>query len=647
MPYPKFKSETYNCQGGINTKISLYVAKEGEFLNLQNWDFRVIGALSSAPGSTAFTIAGARSTSPISGIGALINGSSISQFLGATYVAEVATDSFNLSLIHGGTFQTILPFWSGVANTIPTSFVNAGALFGCNGSDFWTWQNSTLPAWQFSLPKPVTLGASSTVTTVGSAGGLSGFLTMFYSLVRQDGLYGPSIAATYPVSGCSQITMPVPSTINSQGGFSFGSFGLSGIQAWAQLNTNLPVGLTQLLGLTTGGNPQVSVGFNFTASGGWALTTPQPLDYQGSFFYGPGLTQGASGPIGTPFGWAPQVIEYFANALFSACVVNTSIGLASANPSRVYFSSPGTPEIADYANFLDVDTNDSGYPTAMKRFFTLLCIWKYSKTFALSGSSNDDFVLTNMSSIYGCISSRACCVWNQKCWFLDEKGICEFDGANVSCISNKIQDIFDRMNIPAARTQAIMMHAKDRNEVWCAIPIDGSSSNNIVVVFDYLAQGWYTRTTPAGSITALASIPSPTAKERIFFGTTGGLFGASFNSIIGTFGSSIMGDFGTGFTQVMKSRYMEDMGNTVTKMFRTLYIDAAVPAGVTYPVTVNLYADRATTPTYSTTMALSAFQTRVQFGVPAKGLAVEIIYSGTSFLQLNGFTLDYRFQRAV
>jgi hypothetical protein len=89
------------------------------------------------------------------------------------------------------------------------------------------------------------------------------------------------------------------------------------------------------------------------------------------------------------------------------------------------------------------------------------------------------------------------------------------------------------------------------------------------------------------------------------------------------------------------------MGNTVTKMFRRLYVDSTVPSGQTYPIVVNLYADRSTTPTYSTTMVLTGPQNRIDFGVPGKSIAVEMIYSGASFFQLNGFTIEYRFQRAV
>lgn len=626
MAYPPLKSETYHCQGGINTKVSLYITADGEFLNLQNVDFRSVGALSSFAGSTILTAVGA--TSNITGIaGFYVESFKYTTFFSASY-AIIATDAYNVNAVTGNTFGPVQMPLVQQGNTFPFSFALGGtALFGCNGAgDYWTFQGSTV-FWQAGLPKPKVTGNQQNAGS--GTGGLSGTLVLYYSLVRSDGLFGPSLGQTYTVAGGTAQSFRMPASVNTSigsSGLSFGSFGLSGIQVWASLNGALPLGLTPLIGLTTGAL-NVTLPFNWTAAG-WAITAPQPYDYQGSFLYGLGVTQGSDNGVYVVSTSNPAVIETYASQLFATGF--------NSNPSRVVYSNAGTPEVNDYANFFDVGT-DNLPVSAMRSYFSQMVLWKSRQTWSLSGTGPDTFVLTNVSTIYGCIAKNANVVWNQNCWFLDEKGIFEFNGANVQCVSNKIDDIFRRMNKTAAANTAYMAHEKGRNEVWCAIPIDGSPVNNIIVVFDYLSSAWTTRTVPPGNFTAVGAIT---------IGTTGNLMRYGSSGMIGAFGSSYIGDNGAAFTSIIKTRFIEgNLGNSVTKMFRRLYVDSTIPAGQTYPVTVNFYQDKGASIVYSTTMMLSAYQNRIDFGIPAKSVAVEFIYSGASFFQLSGFTIEYRYQR--
>ena len=52
-----------------------------------------------------------------------------------------------------------------------------------------------------------------------------------------------------------------------------------------------------------------------------------------------------------------------------------------------------------------------------------------------------------------------------------------FNASNISCLSNKVQGFFDRMNYNAALTEACVVHDKLRNQILVAIPIDGSTVN--------------------------------------------------------------------------------------------------------------------------------------------------------------------------
>jgi hypothetical protein len=187
-----------------------------------------------------------------------------------------------------------------------------------------------------------------------------------------------------------------------------------------------------------------------------------------------------------------------------------------------------------------------------------------------------------------------------------------------------------------------MIHVKMRNEVWTLIPIDGSEYNNLIVIYDYIAKAWYTADCPRGGITCSNVLSLSDDKPVPFYGTTGGL--------VGSWGSSFIGDNGSGVTYVIKSRFFSDMGNTTTKMFRRLFLDAFVPSGSTQTFYCNFYSDHQDTPYYSTTMVISAnpVQQRIEFGVPGKAMSVEMFYLGEAGpLQLSGFGIAYRYQRDV
>lgn len=649
MPYPPQKQETYHMLGGINTKASQYITDESEFLGLQNVDFRTVGAMSSAAGSTQYSLVG--STSKINGLQdyvkqlqlgfttVVVAGFTFSIPAYGTTTSIFAADSFNVSDIQGRTYAAFYQY-AFPNNPAPTSFAFLNQQYGTNGQDFWTYPGGTFGSvfWQYGLGKPLSGGNGLAISATVIAGGFSGTVTAFYALIRKDGLQGPALAVTLnqfisglPFNGQSTIIYVSPSGPNTQigtKGLSFGSFGVSGIRAWVQYNDAL-YEWPSLLGMTTTpANAQRLTLISDPTAGILGFTTPapnSPVDFLGTFLYGANSTQGSdSRQIATPT--QPKVIESFFNQLFSA------VG------SRVFYSDIGTPEHIDYTNFFDVALDVSDDVSLMKTYFTQLVIAKPTRLYALSGSDPTTFNLQLVSTEYGCLSNRAACVWNQSFWFLDKKGIMEFNGANIVPVSNKVEDIFNRMNVTAAANEAVMIHVKEQNQVWCAIPIDGSVTNNIIVVYDYLAKAWTTRTPPSGALTALSVVARGFNKETPYYGTSNGL--------VGTYGASFVGDNGTNFTSIITSRFIEDMGESVTKMYRQLYTDVTVPSGTTYQIQVNLFTDHdLTTAKYATLMTISQYQNRIQFGIPGKSMAVQYVYAGASFIQINGFTLEYRFQR--
>lgn len=638
MAYPKFKSETYNCTGGINQKISLYLAREGEFLQIQNFDLGTVGALSRFPGFTQYSNPLSSPNGRISGIAAYNTPvfATTSFVNSATFALLIGTYNY-LYQCTGTTFATLAAGLIDVPNTFRgqqfTWATGGSGIYGTNGYNFFSYFGSTV-GWNFGVPKP-TFGTSNAVgfTATGGVGaGVSGTLVMYFSIVRDDGFYGPALAYTATVAGATAYQFNVPYVPIVYAAGSPTPNGFSGIRAWAALNGGIARGYTGLFPLGTTTLPQgITIGFDFTAAG-WNLQTPQPRDFQSTFYWGLGSTQGSDDTVPT-LPRNPALVESFAGSLFTTAFAERG--------NRVLFSEPGAPEDADYENFIDV--GDASTITAWKSYLSQLVIFKYSEIWSLSGTGADDFTLSQVNPKYGCIARNAACVWDQRLWFLDATGIYEYNGANVTAVAEKLDAVFRDMNIAQAKQFAVMFHMKPRKEVWCFVTTN--TMGNIFLVYNNDANGWSIRTTELSASAALnmvASLRLGNTTEQVFLSQ-------SIASPLYVMGASFYSDNGSGYTCVMKSRFIEgDMGNSVTKMWRRLYVDAAIPAGATFPVIANFYADKGSSVVYSTTMMLSSFQTRIDFGIPAKALAVELIYSaGASFLQIPGFTVEYRFQRAT
>ena len=235
-------------------------------------------------------------------------------------------------------------------------------------------------------------------------------------------------------------------------------------------------------------------------------------------------------------------------------------------------------------------------------------------------------------------SNRCVVIFENLMFFLDRKGVIQYTGANISYASTKIQPIFDRMNYNAALTQACAAHDKLRNQVLFTIPIDGSTTNNITLVYDYVADAWTTHTGYTPSV--FAEIQGRNEIRRLFYG--------DYSGRVNWFSASFLSDNGTGITFSFKTRYLHDMGDSIQKQFRRLYVNADT-LGSTLINKINFYQDYGTSVVLGTTLFLGAFQERIDYGISAKSLAFEMISvnSTNSILKIHGFTIESRLQRRV
>lgn len=326
----------------------------------------------------------------------------------------------------------------------------------------------------------------------------------------------------------------------------------------------------------------------------------------------------------------PRFNEIYENRLF--------LSGFSSTPSTVWFSDTGEPEgITPDSNF-EVRTNDGDYVTCLKSYITNLIIGKKNSFHVLYGDNPNNFYLKELSDQYGILNNH-CAVSNQSyLWFLDRKGIVFWNGSEPQVISNKIQPIFDSMNYNAALNSACMIHDKLRNQILVGIPVNGSTLNNLTVVYDYLVQAWttYDGFTP----TVFQAIQGRNNTKNAFYG--------SFSGLVNYFGPSFFSDPGnSGSSFYIKTRFIHDIGESYQKVFRRLFMNIDPPS-VTLTMNINFFQDFGSSVVKSVSMSIGSFQARIDFGISAKSLAFEASNLQNSFpFKLHGFTIESRLQRKV
>jgi hypothetical protein len=591
MPYDKLKAEHYQNNSGIDAKGSRKVVDSTHVLDMDNYDFSAPGALTKRFGSTQYI--GATLVGNITGF------YEFNRLNGASYL--VVTANTAAFAVQGNAFS---PIAGNFTNPGIFSFVTfVDRLFMADGNNFI--RSDGVNSYLYSLPIPGAPGV--TITGTSAAGGLTGLIQIAYGFVNERGYFGPP-SAPIGLSFANQVNFTITGISIPQG------YGIIDIAVYMSAPD-----LTQLYLTSYPAGAIFPVGASL-----------QPVYLQGQTlgYYSDAVLSSDLAPTYLWFTMTPQAIEQYNNQLF----------LMGFSNSTVFFSDIGEPEGVGSTFFFDVRTNDGDVVVGGKSYGPQLVIGKFKSCHQLTGTDPTNFLLTEISDQYGMVSKRAICTFNSLCWFLDEKGIVEYNGAFIQIVSNNMEPFFKRMNLAAAKQTAIMKHIKDRNEIWTIFPIDGATFNNMAVVYDYLSQGWtkYYGFFPS----ALDTFYGATTQLQVGFG--------DYSGAIHSFGHSCNSDDQHGITCSFLTVFQHDMGNSVEKMFRRLYVDIDPSiSGATRAFEIDFFTDQGTTAAQSMTFIVTSPQSRLDFGLSAKDIAIRICNQENSPLRINGYTIEYRFQRAV
>ncbi len=678
MPYRKIKQESYNSLGGIDNKISQFLNSPVEFLQLENLDFQIPGSLSLRWGSTFYVgqtllgkITGLQEFVKIAGESYVVvtgqtqamtvTGTSLTPFF--SQVQHASFFSFG-SHIRATQFGFTAPWIYNLTGNLNYDFqIMNNWLFACDGVDFWKFNGQT--AYFFGMGQPIKSAGASDLfgtapviaTGITYSGLTSGLYDFKISYINNRGVVGQAThrayASQFANTGLSNaIIFSFSQSIfaNIEPGY-----GISGFQIFVagpdqdfpnnplpeeqktyylclDATTKLPFTLCPASGATTAAGATylfytedqmgVSSLLNVMPYGRWYIDNNNfaPDDFAFSPQFGEPLR-------------IPKFIETWGNP--SRMVL---AGMTFA-PSSVYISEDSEPEQIQLDSVFDIRTDDGESISGMKNFNGGLVIFKQESFHVLTGDDFTNIAIRQVSEEYGCVNNRAIAQFKDVLIFLDRKGIIEFNGSNINIISQKIDPIFKRMNLDAARTEACMTYDKLRNEVLCDIPIDGSTTNNITIVFDIIQNAWTTY--KYGSYTPAVSTVIHGRLDN-FYTLSGG-----YSGTIVYFGPSFISDAGTGISYLIGSRFHTEEGNSMTKQYRRLFVNTST-AGSTVALDIEFYKDFGTASVLSRTMYQGAFQQRIDFGIPGKSLAFTLAGVSTSEKMIfHGYTLEHRFQRSV
>lgn len=680
----------YSNLGGINLKASEYTVGQAQFLDIRNMDFDVPNALQKRPGQTQAV--SASTSGPVLGL------FEYQRLTGESWV--VAGSNSALFYLAGNAYTTLDTGWN---NSQPQDFLTfVNKMWVADGGRYKSWDGGvSFGVQQVGLPCPRSYGGSlvpNIWSADGSSNGWSAFLVagathltpassfvcrgvfVAYSYVRADGYEGPlDLSQT-----AKNIVRSDP---NAQGGEFFGThdkvygvtvptgYGISAIKLWAAVDTSVAATVQTVVGYGASGAPiygkagnlgwvnvdtNVGLGFRYmsvslkigadlsrfhyigTVPAASFITT----SLSGETFFGvtmpsfafsdlDGIATGSAAFSGVPFCWfetnTPKYIDVNQNVVFMSGFSNS--------PSVMWFTDIGEPESVQPNYSFEIRTNDGDRMTGHKAYNNTIVAFKENSFHKVIGSTPEDFQLVELSTQFGLLSNRAVVEFEEKLAWLDKKGIVQYDGAGWRIISDQIDEIFRRMNLSAARENAVAVHWKYRNQIWFGIPVDGSTQNNLTIVYDYLIKAF--TFFDGFNASSFAFIKSTLDKPTVWRGSPSGM--------IYYFGESFYGDSGQGISCVPFTRFEQFKGENSTNVWRRLFLDVGAVTGLTGVINGLVFKDYNRNSVASTfAMYQNVFQSKAEMGVVGKAVAVQFShYSASLPFLLNGFAWQKRNLRNV
>jgi len=187
-------------------------------------------------------------------------------------------------------------------------------------------------------------------------------------------------------------------------------------------------------------------------------------------------------------------------------IPNASNGIFFGNRLAVPYSGD-LVAVSDYLNYTRFQPVLSTFRINQGSDDDLVALWKFDENTVLCFKERSiyavrnlygnyaDAMLQEITRGYGLKAPKSLASVGKDVWFLsDQRGVCSLrvaengrvQGVDVP-VSDPIQTVIDRINWVYADVATAAYH---QNRYYLAVPIDGATKNNAVLVYDFINQAW-------------------------------------------------------------------------------------------------------------------------------------------------------------
>ena len=212
-----------------------------------------------------------------------------------------------------------------------------------------------------------------------------------------------------------------------------------------------------------------------------------------------------------------KCVRQFNNYLFLGNVVVSS----ATHKSRIYWSNIKDTGTWLLTNFIEISKDDGQQIIHMDVIGDRLVIFKERAIYNVffTGDNDIPFIVQKSNSPTGCVSPFSIQEVENGLVFLSADGFYYYDGNNAYKISSNIQTTLSGYN-SSRFNQCVSMKQKSKNRYFCAMPSNGATNNDVVVVWDWLLNAFSLYTGIAGA--SMTTVWNSAIDERIYFGDYAG-----------------------------------------------------------------------------------------------------------------------------
>ena len=267
-----------------------------------------------------------------------------------------------------------------------------------------------------------------------------------------------------------------------------------------------------------------------------------------------------------------------ARTKFLAVFKNTMFA-AGQELNEIRYSAPLSPESFPEDNVIIVGDDDGGPITGMKATKNALIVFKSRGIYLIKGNPMVGFDAQTLNKDVGCMAPNSIAeLPGLGLVFLSERSIYLLEGAlentgsvtGVVNIGLEIPNQLERINTSAGIRASSAVYQKDK-EYWLSVPTDGSSENNLCLIYHYEVGSWSIRE----NFPIDCMVTSKDHRGYLFFGSND--HGSKYSNMAGVLVYS-RGYFRKGSTLV--SPQYETVSNDYQSVFTTFRPAHVMPYAV-------------------------------------------------------------------